>query len=123
SIIPCTAKKYEAQRPEFTHDGTPDVDYVITTQELGLMIEEAGLRFADLQNESLDLPMGFKTGAGVIFGASGGVSEAVLRYASEVLSGESIDGYEYHEVRGTAGIRTATVKFGETVLNLAVVHG
>ncbi len=123
SIMPCTAKKFEALRPEFTHDGIADVDIVITTQELGLMIQEAGLKFDNLSPESLDLPMGFKTGAGVIFGASGGVSEAVLRYASERLTGESVDNYDFEEVRGEEGIRTAHVKFGDVELKLAIVHG
>ena len=82
SIMPCTAKKFEAKRPEFAHDGIAEVDHVLTTQELARMIEEAGLRFTKLAPESFDMPMGFKTGAGVIFGNSGGVSEAVLRYAA-----------------------------------------
>ena len=68
SIMPCTAKKFEAQRPEFTVDGNPDVDYVLTTQELSLMIREQGISFAHLDPGSFDMPFGFKTGAGVIFG-------------------------------------------------------
>jgi NADH-quinone oxidoreductase subunit G len=83
SVMPCTAKKFEAKRPEFMHDGCPDVDHVLTTQELGCMIEEAGLHFRELEPEAFDMPFGFKTGAGVIFGNSGGVSEAVLRYVTE----------------------------------------
>ncbi len=123
SIMPCTAKKYEARLPKFETDGRSDVDHVLTTQELGLMIEEAGLRFAQLEPESLDMPLGFKTGAGVIFGASGGVTEAVLRYAVEKLQNRKIDSFEFHDVRGTSGIREATVTVGQTRLKLAVVHG
>ena len=85
--MPCTAKKGEAARPEFAVDGEQDVDIVITTQELGVMIQQLGLKFASLTPESFDMPFGFKTGAGVIFGNSGGVSEAVVRYAAEVLGG------------------------------------
>ncbi len=87
SIMPCTAKKFEAKRPEFTREGMRDVDHVLTTQELGRMIEEAGLHFKELEPESFNLPFGFKTGAGVIFGNSGGVSEAVFRYVTEKLTG------------------------------------
>jgi NADH-quinone oxidoreductase subunit G len=85
--MPCTAKKFEAKRPEFATDNVPDVDHVLTTQELARMIEEAGFRFTELEPESYDMPLGFKTGAGVIFGNSGGVSEAVLRYAAEKITG------------------------------------
>ena len=85
SVMPCTAKKAEAKRPEFSVARHPDVDHVLTTQELVRMIEESGLQFARLNAESLDMPLGFKTGAGIIFGSSGGVSEAVLRYAARKL--------------------------------------
>ena len=81
SIMPCTAKKFEAKRPEFTNEGIRDVDHVLTTQELGRMIEEAGLHFKELEPESFNLPFGFKTGAGVIFGNSGGVA----RRSSDML--------------------------------------
>ena len=90
SIMPCTAKKFEAKLSKFTTDGRPEVDHVLTTQELAHMIEEAGIRFEDLEPQSLDMPLGFKTGAGVIFGASGGVTEAVLRYAVEKLRGVTL---------------------------------
>ena len=99
SIMPCTAKKYEAQRPEFSVDGNPDVDIVLTTQETVLMIQESGIRFDQIEPESFDMPFGFKTGGGVIFGNSGGVSEAVLRYASEKLAGKKLDGFEFHQVQ------------------------
>ena len=123
SIMPCTAKKFEAARPEFQQDGQPDVDYVLTTQELARMIEEAGLRFEHLEPQSLDMPLGFKTGAGLIFGNSGGVSEAVLRYASETLTGTRSDRVDYHEVRGEAACREVTFTAGGTTLKLAVVSG
>lgn len=123
SIMPCTAKKYEAQRPEFAVDGNPDVDIVLTTQETVLMIQESGLRYELLEPESFDMPFGFKTGGGVIFGNSGGVSEAVLRYASEKLAGKKLDGFEFHQVRGTEGVRDAEITIGGTTLRLAVVSG
>ncbi len=123
SIMPCTAKKFEAVRPEFEKDGVPDVDFVLTTQELARMIEESGLRFQELEPDSLDMPLGFKTGAGVIFGNSGGVSEAVLRYASEKLSGVSLDRTEFHEVRGEDNFREVTITAGKTTLKLVIVSG
>lgn len=123
SIMPCTAKKFEARRPEFETDGVRDVDYVLTTQEISRMIEESGLYFTELEPESFDLPFGFKTGAGVIFGNSGGVSEAVLRYVAEKLSCEKRDNYEFSAVRGEDGIRQATLTINGKVLRLAVVSG
>ncbi len=123
SIMPCTAKKFEAKRPEFSKDGAMDVDHVITTQELGRMIEESGLKLNKLEPESLDMPFGFKTGAGVIFGASGGVTEAVLRFAAEKISGVKLDSVDFKAVRGEDGIREATINVAGTELKLAVVHG
>lgn len=123
SIMPCTAKKSEANREEFSEKGIKDVDYVITTQELAAMIKQAGIRFEDLNPESLDLPLGFKTGAGVIFGNSGGVTEAVLRYAAEKLTNKKMMNYEFHEVRGHEGIRQSSVSFDGVRLELAIVHG
>ncbi len=123
SVMPCTAKKGEAARPEFEVDGVKDVDIVITTQELGVMIQQLGLKFAQLTPESFDMPFGFKTGAGVIFGNSGGVSEAVVRYAAEVLGGKPLAQDDVMEVRGENGIRNVTVMLGDKELRLAVVHG
>jgi NADH-quinone oxidoreductase subunit G len=123
SIMPCTAKKFEAKRPEFAHDGLADVDHVLTTQELARMIEEAGLRFTKLPPESFDMPMGFKTGAGVIFGNSGGVSEAVLRYASEKVTGKKLLNPDIHAVRGEDGIRIVEVPVDGITLKLGIVHG
>jgi NADH-quinone oxidoreductase subunit G len=123
SIMPCTAKKFEAQRPEFQVGGQPDVDAVLTTQEFGRMIKQAGIQFNQLTPESLDLPLGFKTGAGVIFGTTGGVSEAVLRYAYEKLTGVKLDSADFTEVRGSQGVRIRKLKLGEVELKLAIVHG
>ncbi len=123
SIMPCTAKKFEARREEFTKETIRDVDYVLTTQELGKMVEEAGLSFRDLEPESFHLPFGFKTGAGVIFGNSGGVSEAVLRHLAEKLTGERRENYEFTQVRGESGIREATLTLNGNTLRLAVVSG
>ncbi len=123
SIMPCTAKKFEAKRPEFAKDGIADVDHVLTTQELARMIQEAGLRFTKLPPESFDMPMGFKTGAGVIFGNSGGVSEAVLRYASEKITGKKLSNPDFPAVRGENGLRIIEVPVDGIVLKLGIVHG
>ncbi|MBU1107771.1 MAG: [FeFe] hydrogenase, group A [Candidatus Riflebacteria bacterium] len=123
SIMPCTAKKFEARRPEFTHDKIRDIDHVLTTQELSRMIEASGLRFDELEPESLDLPLGFKTGAGVIFGASGGVTEAVLRFAVEKVTGKKLENVDFHAVRGEAGLREATFNLDGKEVRVAMVHG
>ncbi len=122
SIMPCTAKKFEAARPEYAQNGIRDVDFVITTSELAHMIEERGLDFDKLEPGSLDMPFGFKTGGGIIFGTTGGVTEAVLRCAGEKLS-EVKEDIEFREVRGDEGIREVKVKAGDVELNLAIVHG
>lgn len=121
SVMPCTAKKYECKRPEFITDGIADVDVVLTTQELGRMIREAGIDFSNLEPESMDLPMGFATGAGVIFGNSGGVSEAVLRYAADKFNIPVPENIVLQEVRGSSGLREAELADGN--LKMAVVHG
>lgn len=123
SIMPCTAKKAEAKRPEFSRDGQPDVDHVVTTQELAHMIGTAGLSFSSLEPESFDLPMGFKTGAGIIFGTTGGVTEAVLRYAVEKVNGVRLTHVDFQEVRGEQGVREATIELAGNPVKLAVVHG
>lgn len=123
SIMPCTAKKFEARREEFITDNVPDVDYVITTQELALMIKQAGIKFENLMPESFDLPFGFKTGAGVLFGASGGVSEAVLRYAYEKVNGYTLTNVDFEEVRGEESLREIEVMLGDQPIRLAIVHG
>jgi NADH-quinone oxidoreductase subunit G len=123
SIMPCTAKKYEAGLEKFQTDGKPDVDYVITTVELARMISSVGIRFADLAPASFDMPFGFTTGAGVLFGGSGGVTEAVLRFASEKVTGKPLGNVDFVEVRGECGIRSATVPLGDSALKVVVVHG
>jgi NADP-reducing hydrogenase subunit HndD len=121
--MPCTAKKFEAARPEMAATGYPDVDVVITTRELARMIREAGIDFKDLPGRHFDDPMGEATGAGVIFGATGGVMEAAIRTVAEVLSGQSIENVEYEQVRGVEGIKEASVKVGDLTLKAAVAHG
>jgi NADH-quinone oxidoreductase subunit G len=123
AIMPCTAKKFEAQRPELAVDGDPDVDHVLTTQELAHMIQSAGLVFNSLQPESFDMPFGFSTGAGVIFGNSGGVTEAVLRYAAEKITGNKLARFDFQEVRGESGLREAQVAVNGTEIKIAIVHG
>jgi len=123
AVMPCIAKKYEAARDEFNGKYGRDVDIVITTQELALMIKEMGLNFAQLEQASFDMPYGFKTGGGVIFGNSGGVTEAVVRYAGEAISGVKTDDYEVKSVRGEGGIRESSIKIGDVTLNLAIVSG
>lgn len=121
SIMPCTAKKFECKRPEFIHDGIADVDLAITTQEIGRMIMEAGIDFESLEPESMDLPLGFATGAGIIFGNSGGVSEAVLRYAADKFDIPVPESIVLQEVRGVSGVREAVLADGN--LKIAVIHG
>ncbi len=123
SVMPCTAKKHEAKLDKYQTEGRGDVDHVLTTQELALMITEAGIQFRQLNPQSLDMPFGFKTGAGVIFGASGGVTEAVLRYGVEKLSGVHLSDVDFEQVRGKEHLREATVTAGDATLRLAVVHG
>ena len=116
--MPCTAKKYEAKRPEFNDD----YDLVLTTQELGNMIKAAGIDFANLEPIEFDNPFGMKTGAGVIFGVTGGVMEAALRYAYEVVTGDKLDTLEFMDVRGFEGIKEAEVDLKGTKVKICVVH-
>ena len=109
AIMPCTAKKYECKRPELTRNGHPDTDYVLTTQELGRMIKEAGINFNALEPEDHDSPFGEYTGAGTIFGASGGVAEAAVRTAYEFATGEQLKDVDIKEMRGTSN-RSKTVE-------------
>ena len=101
AIMPCTAKKFECKRSELSHDGCPDTDYVLTTQELGRMIREAGINFNALEGEEADSPFGEYTGAGTIFGASGGVAEAAVRTAYEFATGEVLQDVDIKQMRGT----------------------
>ncbi len=123
SIMPCTAKKFEAKRPELSSTGYPDVDVVLTTRELARMIREAAIDFMDLPERHFDDPMGEASGAGVIFGATGGVMEAALRTVAEILDGKPHDNIEYGQVRGVEGIKEASVEAGGITIKAAVVHG
>lgn len=128
SIMPCTAKKFEAQRPEMSDSGYQDVDYVLTTRELVRMIEEAGIDFKNLPEEEADNLMGEYTGAATIFGATGGVMEAAVRTAYFVLAGKEMDDMNLMPVRGMSGIKEANLVVplkdgGELPLHVAVAHG
>jgi len=124
SVMPCTAKKFEAQRDELAATGYADVDAVLTTRELARMIKEAGIEFNKLPDSVFDNPFGdAATGAAVIFGTTGGVMEAALRTVYEVLTGEELKKVEFDAVRGTEGIKEATVKIGDMDVNVAVAHG
>ncbi len=123
SVMPCTAKKFEIARPEFGRDGYRDVDANLTTRELARMIRQAGLDFVHLPDEEFDDMLGESTGAGVIFGVTGGVMEAALRTVVDVLTGEDMPRLEYDDVRGLEGIKEATVSVNGTDINVAIVHG
>ncbi|MDR3193543.1 MAG: [FeFe] hydrogenase, group A [Treponema sp.] len=123
AVMPCTAKKFEAKRPEFTANGKPVVDYVLTTQEMVRMIKESGIVFPELVPEAVDMPYGTITGAGVIFGVSGGVTEAVLRRVSTDKSPASIMAFTYQGVRGMEGVKTTTAKYADRELQIAMVSG
>ena len=121
AIMPCTAKKFEIGRPDQSAAGVPDVDFALTTRELGRMIKRAGINFKALPDEKFDDPLGISTGAGVIFGATGGVMEAALRTAVHTLTGENVT--DLPEVRGTQGIKEATYKVGDLDVNVEVASG
>ncbi|MBP3243112.1 MAG: iron hydrogenase small subunit [Ruminococcus sp.] len=121
SVMPCTAKKFEIGRDDQSAAGVPDVDIALTTRELARMIERAGINFLGLPDEKFDDPLGISTGAGVIFGATGGVMEAALRTAVHTLTGETVT--ELPEVRGTEGIKTATYNVGGMEVKVAVASG
>ncbi len=123
SVMPCTAKKFEAQRPEFASSGVRDVDAVLTTQELARMIKSAGIVFGELEEESFDSPFGFATGAGVIYGYSGGVATAVVREATCLLTRERVIELELEPVPNQPGVRAAKLEIGERTVRLAVVSG
>lgn len=123
SVMPCTAKKAEAARPEFTRDGVKDVDLVITTQELAIMIQEIGINFDEIEEEAMDMPFGIGSGAGVIFGTTGGVTEAVLRRVLKNKFGKEDCEFIYNSVRGLESIKEAVVTVDGNEFKLAVVHG
>ncbi len=122
SIMPCVSKKYEAAREELSAEGLKDVDYVVTTRELATMIKEAGIKFDQLEDQDFDHPLGESTGAGVIFGTTGGVIEAALRTAYETLTGETLENVEFTQLRGFEGIREAIVPINGTDFKIGVAH-
>ena len=123
SVMPCTAKKFEIGRDNQNAAGVPDVDIAITTRELARLIKRCGLNFNYLPDEGFDDPLGESTGAAVIFGATGGVMEAALRTAVEVLTGEELQKLDFEEVRGTAGIKEATYLVAGLDVKVAVASG
>jgi len=123
SVMPCTAKKFECKRPELASTGYPDVDVVLTTRELAKMIKQARIDFAKLEDGEYDSILGASTGAGVIFGVTGGVMEAALRTVSEVVMGKELKDIEYKAVRGLEGIKEAEVELGDLKVKVAVAHG
>jgi len=123
SVMPCTAKKYEAARPELASEGMQDVDYVITVRELARMIKQAGIDFAHLPEEKFDHVLGESTGAADIFGATGGVMEAALRTVYELVTKKTLENVDFTEVRGIEGVKEATIDLGIKKVNVAVAHG
>ena len=123
AIMPCTAKKFECGRDDEAGAGYPDVDFVLTTRELGRMIDTAGINFNILPDESCDAPLGQGTGAAVIFGTTGGVMEAALRTAAEVITGTELDNPEFHDVRGMEGVKEASYKLGDLDVKVAIASG
>ena len=123
SIMPCLAKKYECQREEFKVNGDPDVNYSISTRELAHLIKQANIDFASLPEEDFDNPLGESTGAGVIFGNTGGVIEAACRTAYELYTGKKLEKVEFNELRGMENIRHATIDFNGLPINIGIAHG
>jgi len=123
SVMPCTAKKFEAEREEMRSSGYKDVDAVITTRELARMIKQAGIDFANLPDEKFDEPLGISTGAATIFGNTGGVMEAALRTAYEIVTGKELKEVEFKKVRGWEGIREAEIELNGSRIKVAVAHG
>ncbi len=123
SIMPCLAKKYEAGRDEFSKDGNPDTDIVLSTRELARLIKQANINFHILKDEDFDHPLGESTGAGVIFGRTGGVIEAALRTAADWYTDSSLENVDYEAVRGFEGVRSADVKVGDLDLKIGIAHG
>jgi NADH-quinone oxidoreductase subunit G len=123
AVMPCTAKKFEAARDEFKRTGSPDIDYVITTQELAKMFKETGIVFADLEPEAPDMPFGMYSGAGLIFGVTGGVTEAVIRRVADDKSREAMMEIAYTGIRGLDGAKEAEIQIGDETLKIAIVNG
>jgi NADP-reducing hydrogenase subunit HndD len=123
SVMPCVAKKYECSREEFSVDGNPDVDYAITTRELAALIKLANIDFNALPDEEFDTPLGESTGAGVIFGTTGGVIEAAVRTAYELQTGKPLLKIDFNELRGMEGVREATIDFDGLPIHIGIAHG
>jgi len=123
SVMPCVAKKYECTREEFSVEDNPDVDYSISTRELATLIKRTNMDFNSLPEEDFDKPMGESTGAAVIFGATGGVIEAAVRTAYEVHTGKKLEKIDFEQLRGLEGIRSASVDFDGTQINIGIAHG
>ncbi|TCT13802.1 NAD(P)-dependent iron-only hydrogenase catalytic subunit [Natranaerovirga pectinivora] len=123
SIMPCLAKKFEASREEFSVEGNPDVDIVLSTRELAHLIKRANLNLKELEKEEYDNPLGISTGAGLIFGVTGGVLEAALRTSYEIKTGKTLEKIEFEQVRGFDGLRVASVDLGGITLNVGLAHG
>lgn len=122
SAMPCTAKKAEVLRPQLRDSGYQDVDYVITTRELGRMLRESGVNFKTLKEADFDSPLGYGTGAGAIFGASGGVMEAALRTVADVVAGKDLPAFEYHAVRGFDSVKEAVIDINGKKIKVAAVN-
>ena len=123
SVMPCLAKKYECSRDEFKTDGNPDVDYVLTTRELARLIKQASIDFDSLDPAEFDHPMGESTGAGVIFGTTGGVIEAAVRTAYEVFTKKKLSKVDFEQLRGMEWIRESTVDFNGAPIKIGIAHG
>jgi len=123
SVMPCLAKKYERQRPEFSVDGNPDVDFSISTRELAHFIRQANIDFNNLPDMEFDRPLGESTGAGVIFGNTGGVIEAAVRTAYEIYTGKKLSRLDFTELRGMEGVKQATIDFDGLPINIGIAHG
>ncbi len=123
SVMPCLAKKFEADRDEFKVDGNPDVDIVISTRELAALLKQANIDLLDLEGSEFDMPLGASTGAAVIFGSTGGVIEAATRTAYELHTGLALEKVDFEQLRGFDGVRAATVDFDGLDINIGIAHG
>ena len=123
SVMPCIAKKFESKRDEMQNEGLMDVDNVITTRELARMIKQANIEFTKLEDSEFDNPMGEATGAGAIFGTTGGVMEAALRTAQDVLTGEDLEKINFEQVRGGDGIKKATINIAGKDIKVVAASG
>ena len=121
--MPCVAKKAESARTELSKEELLNVDYVLSTREFGHMIKEAGINFADLEDTEFDSILGESTGAASIFGTTGGVIEAAVRTAHELITGEELESVDFFQLRGLEGIREANVQIGDLELKIGIAHG